>query len=159
MGSFLYALEVPPAGGDTVFASTRAAYDALPAEWKARLDGLRAVHGLNRVTAPKFTDEQFAALEYVEHPLLRTHAETGRKAIYTGAFALSVVGLSEDESREILDFLADHCARPEFQYRHAWRARDLVMWDNRCIVHHATDFDHAHLRHMHRTTVAGEAPV
>ncbi len=159
MASFLYALEVPPAGGDTVFASTGAAYDALPADWKARLGGLRTVHGLNRITAPKFTDEQFAALEYVEHPLLRRHPETGRQAIYAGAFALSVVGLRREESREILDFLADHCAKPEFRYRHAWRARDLVMWDNRCIVHHATDFDHAHLRHLHRTTVAGDVPV
>lgn len=159
LGSILYALDVPPAGGDTVFASTRAAYDALSTEWKSRLDGLRAVHGLNRITAPKFTDEQFASLEYVEHPIVRAHPETGRKAIYTGAFALSVVGLPEAESREILDFLADHCARPEFQYSHAWQAHDLVMWDNRCVLHHATDFDHAHLRHMHRTTVAGDVPV
>lgn len=157
--SFLYAHEVPPAGGDTVFASTRAAYDALSADWKARLRGLRAVHGLNRITAPKFTDEQFAVLERVEHPLVRAHPETGRKAIYTGAFALSVVGLPDDESREILEFLADHCARPEFGYRHAWRAHDLVLWDNRSVVHHATEFDPAHLRHMHRTTVAGGVPV
>ncbi len=159
MASFLYAYDVPPEGGDTVFASTRAAYDALSADWKARLQGLRAVHGLNRITAPKFTDKQFAALDYVEHPLVRTHPETGRRAIYTGAFALSVVGLPEDESREILEFLTDHCAKPEFQYRHVWRAHDLVMWDNRCVVHHATGFDQKHLRHMHRTTVAGGEPV
>ena len=159
MASFLYAHDVPPKGGDTVFASTRAAYDALSADWKARLQGLRAVHGLNRITAPKFTDEQFAALDYVEHPLVRTHPETRRKAIYTGAFALSVAGLPENESRGILEFLADHCAKPEFQYRHAWRAHDLVMWDNRCVVHHATGFDRKHLRHMHRTTVAGGVPV
>ena len=120
---------------------------------------MRALHGLNRTTAPKFTDEQFAALDDVEHPLVRRHPETGRKAIYTGAFALSVVGLPGPESREVLAFLSDHCAAPAFQVRHAWRAHDLVMWDNRCVLHHATDFDTAHLRHMHRTTVAGEVPV
>ncbi len=159
MGSFLYAHDVPPEGGDTVFASTRAAYDALSAAWKARLDGLRAVHGLNRTTAPKFTDDQFAALDHIEHPIVRMHPETGQKAIYTGAFALSVVGLPERESRDILDFLADHCAAPAFQYRHAWRAHDLVMWDNRCVLHRATDFDSTHRRHLHRTTVAGDAPI
>ncbi|MDA0367371.1 MAG: TauD/TfdA family dioxygenase [Proteobacteria bacterium] len=159
MGSFLYAVEIPPAGGDTLFASQFAAYDALPQDWKERLAGLKALHGLNKTTAPKFTDAQLASVKGVEHPLIRTHPKTGRKALYAGTFALRVLDVSEAESDEILAFLRDHWAQDDIVYRHRWQANDLVMWDNRSVLHCATLFDARFIRHMHRTTVAGEKPV
>ncbi|NQV82157.1 MAG: TauD/TfdA family dioxygenase [Alphaproteobacteria bacterium] len=159
MGSFLYAVEIPPEGGDTLFASQFAAYDALPGPWKDRLAGLSALHGLNKITAPKFTDAQLASVKGVEHPLIRTHPKTGRKALYAGVFALKVLGVSAAESDEILAFLRAHWAHDAFIYRHRWQVGDLVVWDNRSILHHATPFDAHYIRHMHRTTVAGEKPV
>ncbi len=159
MGSFLYAVEVPPEGGDTLFASQFAAYDTLPEDWKSRLAGLYALHGLNKTTAPKFTDAQLALVKGVEHPLIRTHPRTGRKALFGGVFVDKVLGVSETESDEILTFLRKHWAREDFVYRHRWQVGDLVMWDNRSILHHATPFDGQHVRHMHRTTVEGEIPV
>ncbi len=159
MGSFLYSVEIPPEGGDTLFASQFAAYDALPDDWKKRLDGLQALHGLNRVTAPKWTDEQLAQVKGVAHPLIRTHPKTGRKALYAGVFVLKVLGVDDAESDEILDFLRAHWAQDAFIYRHRWQLGDLVMWDNRSLLHHATPFDAQYTRHMHRTTVAGEKPV
>ena len=159
MGSFLYALEIPPEGGDTLFASQFAAYDALSDAWKARLENLTALHGLNKTTAPKFTDAQLALVKGVEHPLIRTHPKTGRKALYAGVFVDKILDVSNDESDEILEFLRGHWASDEFIYRHSWQVGDLVMWDNRSILHHATPFDAHHIRHMHRTTVEGERPV
>ena len=159
MGSFLYAVEIPPEGGDTLFASQFAAYDALPKDWKTRLGKLSALHGLNKTTAPKFTDEQLARVTGVEHPLIRTHPKSGRKALYAGMFALKVLGVSAAESDAILEFLRAHWAQDAFIYRHRWQVGDLVMWDNRSILHHATPFEARHIRHMHRTTVEGEKPV
>lgn len=159
MGSFLYAVEIPPEGGDTMFASQFAAYDALPDNWKSRLDGLTALHGLTKKTAPKFTDAQLALVKGVEHPLIRTHPKTGRKALYAGVFVLKVLGVDELEFDEILAFLRGHWAQDDFIYRHRWQVGDLVMWDNRSVLHHATPFDQQYIRHMHRTTVEGEKPV
>jgi taurine dioxygenase len=159
MGSFLFAVEIPPEGGDTLFASQFAAYDALTEDWKTRLDGLKARHGLNKTTAPKFTDAQLALVKGVDHPLIRTHPKTGRKALYAGVFVDKILGVSAAESDDILAFLRQHWAKEEFVYRHQWQIGDLVMWDNRSILHHATPFDAQHIRHMHRTTVEGERPV
>jgi taurine dioxygenase len=159
MGSFLYAVEIPPEGGDTLFASQFAAYDALPDDWKTRLGKLSALHGLNKTTAPKFTDAQLASVKGVEHPLIRTHPKTGRKALYAGVFVLKILGVGDAESDAILGFLREHWAQDAFTYRHRWQVGDLVMWDNRSILHHATPFDAHHIRHMHRTTVEGEKPV
>ncbi len=159
MASFLFAIDVPPEGGDTMFAGMTAAYEALPDEMKERLDGLKGVHGLNKITAPRMTDAQFAKLKPEVHPLVRTHPETGRKAIYAGVFTLGVEGLPEGEGRALLDWLAAHCAEERFIYRHRWRAGDFVIWDNRSVLHHATDYDPRHRRHLHRTTVAGDRPV
>jgi len=92
MGSFLFAVEIPPEGGDTLFASQFAAYDALTEDWKTRLDGLKARHGLNKTTAPKFTDAQLALVKGVDHPLIRTHPKTGRKALYAGVFVDKICG-------------------------------------------------------------------
>ena len=159
MGSFLYAVEVPPKGGDTLFSSQFAAYDALPEYWKVRLENLTALHGLNKTTAPKFTDAQLASVKGVEHPLIRTHPKTGRKALYAGVFVDKVLNVSDAESHEILNYLRSHWARDEFIYRHRWQVGDLVMWDNRSILHHATSFKPQYARHMHRTTVEGERPI
>lgn len=155
--SFLYAIEVPPEGGDTLFAGMYAAYDALPTDLRTRIGSLNAVHGL--YNPPELTDAQAAKFKPHVHPLVRTHPQTGRKAIYAGGNALGVEGLSEDEARALLDRLAEFCAQERFVYRHRWRRGDLVLWDNRCVLHRATDFDPRHRRHMHRTTVAGDRPV
>jgi len=159
LGSLLYAVEIPPEGGDTLFASQFAAWDALPVAQKTRLRGRRAFHGLDRNTAPKFTDAQLAAVVPVPHPIARKHPESGRIALYAGRFAIAIEGMDEDESRETLDFLYDHAAQDTFQYRHVWQKGDLVMWDNRSVLHHATPFEPQYIRHMHRTTVAGDVPA
>ena len=159
LGSLLYAVEIPPQGGDTLFASQFAAWDALPVAQKARLQGRRAFHGLDRNTAPKFTDAQLAAVVPVAHPIARRHPESGRIALYAGRFAIAIEGMDEAESRETLDFLYDHAAQDIFQYRHVWQKGDLVMWDNRSVLHHATPFEPQYTRHMHRTTVAGDVPA
>jgi taurine dioxygenase len=157
--SLLYAIVVPPDAGDTLFANMYAAYDALPPDRKERLQGLIAVPALDRATAPKYTGAQLAATAEVRHPLIRTHPETGRKAIYAGVFARRIEGLSETESEEVLAFLGRHCTQAAFQCRYRWRAGDLVMWDNRCVLHRALEFDPALERHMHRTTLIGDTPV
>jgi len=159
LGSLLYAVEIPPTGGDTLFASQHAAWDALPAALREKLRGKRAFHGLNRETAPKFTDAQLARVVPVPHPIARTHPESGRIALYAGRFALFIEGMDETESHDMLAFLYDHAGREEFQYRHVWHQGDLVMWDNRSVLHHATPFNPQHIRHMHRTTVVGDVPV
>jgi len=157
--SLLYSLEVPPEGGDTMFTNQYAAYDALPDELRRQLDGRRLLHGLNRVVAPKFTDEQLARVVPVSHPAFRTHPGTGRKAVFAGAFAMGIEGMTDAAARPILDALYAHCGEDRFRYVHRWRAGDLVMWDNRCVLHHATPFDPAYARHMHRTTVSGGRPI
>ncbi len=159
LGSLLYAVEIPPAGGDTLFANQYAAWDALPEPMKERLRGRRAFHGLNRTVAPKFTEAQLAAVVPVPHPIARTHPESGRLALYAGRFAIAIEGMDAAESAETLDFLYEHAGQEDFQYRHVWQQGDLVMWDNRGMLHHATPFEPRYIRHMHRTTVAGDVPA
>ena len=165
LGSLLYGVEVPPAGGDTWFANMYAAYDALDAAMKARLAGLRAVHRYNidrqrrQRGAIKITEEQAARIDEVAHPVVRTHPETGRKALYVNpGFTIGIDGMAESESTALLTQLFGHTDDPAFHYRHVWRPRDLVFWDNRCVMHRATDYDPDHTRHMLRTTVAGDRP-
>lgn len=160
LGSLLYAVEIPPVGGDTLFASMYAAYDALDEATKGRIAGLRARHryGLDR-RARHATDEQRAKLQDVSHPVVRTHPETGRKALYVNrGFTYAIEGVPEEEGAGLLARLLDHVEDPRFQYRHVWRPHDLVFWDNRCAMHHATPYDPAYTRHMWRTTVKGNRP-
>jgi len=160
--SLLHARIVPPVGGNTDFASARAAYDALPAERKAALNELECIH---RVIAPNetyettaYNDEQKKRLTVV-HPLVRTNAVNGRKNLYVGSHAQEIIGMPPAEGRALLDELTAFCTRPQFVYTHVWRLHDLVMWDNRCTLHRATTFDkRKYERRMHRTTVAGRAP-
>ncbi|NQV80213.1 MAG: TauD/TfdA family dioxygenase [Alphaproteobacteria bacterium] len=169
LGSILYAVEVPPTGGATMFASMHAAFDALPPERKESLAKMRAVHHFGSRwyrekdkagIRPPMTKEEEEKTPPVDHPIIRTHPENGRKSIYTGGFTMGVVGMAQDEALEFLDDLDAFMTQPQFVYTHEWRAGDVVFWDNRCTMHHATNYDAKnHTRHMHRTTINGDKPV
>jgi alpha-ketoglutarate-dependent 2,4-dichlorophenoxyacetate dioxygenase len=159
--SLLSGREVPPVGGNTEFASARAAYAALPDRRKKELEGLTVVH---RVAAPDETDDKAYSEEQkrrltVTHPLIRTNPVNGRKNLYVGSHAQEIIGMSREEGRALLDELTAFCTQPQFVYSHPWHQHDLVIWDNRCALHRATTFDKTrYRRNMHRTTVAGTAP-
>jgi taurine dioxygenase len=171
--SLLYALVVPERDGvtlgNTLFASTCASYDDLPATIKRRLEGLRAVNSYNAMferkasefgVRPKLTDEMAQAYpKDAVHPVVRTHPTTGRKCIYVcEGYTTRILEIPEDESRELLALLFAQVTKPEYVYRHQWRVGDLLMWDN-CAVQHLAMFDYAPLpRHMERTTVEGSIP-
>jgi alpha-ketoglutarate-dependent 2,4-dichlorophenoxyacetate dioxygenase len=164
LASLLSGREVPPAGGETEYASLRAAWTALPAERQRRLAGLVAVHSFaysRGLVAPGLlTPEQERELPPVKQVLVRTNPVNGRKALYVGSHASHVVGMPVAEGRALLLELQALATRPEFVYRHAWRPRDLVMWDNRAVLHRGRPWDAAkHRRLMHRTTVAGDGPT
>jgi taurine dioxygenase len=173
--SLLYAKEIPVRDGvvlgDTVFANCVAAYEALPAAMKRRLDGLKAVHRyasrrrIENSPRPKLTAAQIAETPDVAHPIVRTHPFTGRKAIYVtageciGIVAQDGKGMPEREALDLIAELDAHCIKPEFRYRHRWRVGDLVMWDNATAMHLAIcDYALPERRLMHRTTVIGGKP-
>ena len=168
LGSALSAREVPPIGGETEFADMRAAYDALDDGKKRFIEGLTAVHSfafsqqqmnldgrydLNSV----MSDEELKVLPPVQHPMVRVHPESDRKAIYVGRHASHVIGLSVNEGRTLIKELGEFATRPQFVYRHKWQAGDLVMWDNRMVMHRGRPYDPKYKRVMHRTTIAGHA--
>jgi alpha-ketoglutarate-dependent 2,4-dichlorophenoxyacetate dioxygenase len=161
LASLLSARIVPPVGGNTDFASARAAYDALPAERKAALEGLTALH---RMTHRDMDNDKGYKVEdkkrhVVTHPLVRTNPVNGRKALYVGSHAQEIVGMPLEEGAKLIDELTAFCTQPQFVYSHAWRDGDAVMWDNRCTLHRATTFDRTkYKRKLHRTTIAGKAP-
>jgi alpha-ketoglutarate-dependent 2,4-dichlorophenoxyacetate dioxygenase len=164
MASMLSAREVPPVGGETEFASMRHAYATLPAEVRARLEGAVAVHSIlysRHTIAPNLFDpDQADALPPVRQALVRANPVNGRRSIFVGSHAWYVEGLAYAESRRLLDDLLAHTTRPELVYQHRWRPWDLVMWDNRCVLHRGRPWDAArHKRVMHRTTVAGDGPT
>ncbi len=163
LGSILYALEIPEDGsGDTWFCDMTAAYEALPPATKARLDGLRGMHIYNHAHENfSLNDDQATRLPGYDHPIVRTHPETDRKALYLGGKLLKyIVGLEEAESGTLLDELYAHCEDDAFIHRHQWRQGDMVFWDNRCTMHFAQPYDDKRFtRHMHRTTVMGDRPV
>jgi taurine dioxygenase len=169
--SLLYAKEVPhaPDGtvlGDTVFANCIAAYEALPAAMKSRLDGLKAIHRysarrrVENSPRPKLTAAQIAETPDIAHPIVRTHPFTGRKALYvTAGECVGIEGMPEDEAVDLIAELDAHCVKPEFLYRHSWRVGDLLMWDNATAMHLAIcDYALPQRRLMHRTTVIGSQP-
>jgi taurine dioxygenase len=163
MASTLYAIEVPPSGGNTSFSSMYAIYQALPAELKRRIAGLKIKHdgtynsgGFLRqgVTA---TDDPRTSPGAV-HPLVCTHPDTGRQMLYLGRRRNAyLVGLELAESEALLDELWRFVERPEFKWEHVWQVGDLVMWDNRCTMHRRDPFDDATRRIMHRTQIKGAA--
>ena len=148
--TMLYAVELPPSGGDTEFANMALAYDALPEETKRRIAGLRVAF------RPAFDKSLPGAV----HPLVRTHPDTGRGSLYIGNHATHVVGLPEAEGAALLAELLAHATQPQFIYTHRWRLGDLVMWDNRCLLHRAVaNYEVArHRRIMHRSVVRGTVP-
>jgi taurine dioxygenase len=173
--SLLYANEVPHRDGkplgDTVFASTVAAYQALPEAMKRRLAGLKAIHRyamrrrVENSPRPKLTAAQLAETPDIAHPIVRTHPYTGRQALYiTAGECIGIVSgngevMPEDEALDLIAELDAHCVRPEFCYRHRWQAGDLVMWDNASAMHLAiSDYALPERRLMHRTTVIGSEP-
>jgi alpha-ketoglutarate-dependent 2,4-dichlorophenoxyacetate dioxygenase len=160
--SMLHARIVPPVGGNTEFASARAAYAALSPERQAAVADLKAVH---RVTAPDEPHDTKAYLDEakkrltVVHPVVRTNPVNGRKNLYVGAHAQEIVGMPPKEGRALLEELTAFCTQPQFVYSHPWRVHDLVIWDNRCALHRATTFEKTkYRRKLHRTTVAGTMP-
>ena len=166
LGSLLYALEIPPAGGDTLFNNMYRAYETLPEATKARIADLRAEFLIGSARKyytdaerPALTSEQMAQVPSVDHPVVRTHPETGCKALYVNhAHTVCILGMGEVESEELLAELTEHCVQPEFVYRHKWCLHDLVFWDNRCGMHIAELPPPDSNRHMHRTTVVGDTP-
>jgi len=168
-GSILYAREIPPIGGDTLFAGMGAAYDALSQPIKELLDGLDAVHSSAHVfgartkwseTTEGRIGNPDAVGDDVSHPVVVAHPHTGRPLLYVNpGFTTSIAGLSVAESRAILTFLFEHGRRPEFQIRFQWEPGSLAMWDNRSTWHFALNDYHGHRRYLHRITVAGDELV
>ncbi len=168
LGSMLLAQELPAEGGDTLFADQHAAWVALPPELKQRVRNLKAEHSYLakyeelRERSPwrlKLSDEQVAQVKPVVQPVVRTHPETGRLALFVSEhFTTRIVGLHNDESDALLAELFKHSTRPEFQYRHVWREGDMVFWDNRSVVHLATGCPDHLRRRLHRTTIEGTIP-
>ena len=151
-------------GGDTLFADTARAYDALAEETQSRVAGLRAIHDWNRSRLKSgerpATEEEMAAAPPVDHPVIRTHPETGAKAIYVGNHSSHVVGMPVPEGEALLAELEAHATQPEFIYRHKWRVNDVLMWDNRCTMHCVEPYDAAkEKRAVHRVVVKGDKPV
>ncbi len=162
--SLLSARIVPPDGGNTEFASMRAAYDALPDEVKQKLEGLVAEHSLvysrETISTEALTPEMKAELPGAWQTMLRVNPVNGRKAIYAGAHASHVIGWPREEGRTFIQWLNEFATQPRFCYSHAWRQGDLVIWDNRATLHRATAYDTLrHKRLMQRTTVRGDGPT
>jgi taurine dioxygenase len=158
LGSILYMHVVPEDGGDTVFASMVAAYDALSAKMKAYLDGMSAVHDANHVYKAIFpdVDRQYPCST---HPVIRTHPVSGRKLIFVNpSYTTRIVGVPKAESAAILGYLYQHCGNPDFQVRFRWRPRSLAFWDNRSTWHQAIWDYFPDTRSGYRVTVAGDRP-
>jgi taurine dioxygenase len=165
MGSMLLALEVPPYGGDTMFANQYLAYQALSDEIKKTLHGLIGVNTSAKAEVSKTAEDQMKAagaerkVLIGEHPLVRTHPETGRKALYTSdAHTASIKGWTENESLPLLKFVWEHQVKPEFTCRFRWQPGSLAFWDNRCTMHNPVNDYHGFRRVMHRVTLKGDVP-
>ncbi len=167
MATMLIAREVPPYGGDTLFASGYHAYEALSGGMKKMLDGLVAINSSAKADVSRTREDRVrdsaradARKEYIsEHPVVRTHPETGRKALYINvAHTLRFRDMTEEESAPLLDYLYRHQIRPEFTCRFNWRAGSMAFWDNRCVLHNPVNDYHGFRRVMHRVTLAGDRP-
>lgn len=159
--SLLRAIELPGVGGDTMFCNMYRAYDTLTGGMKKLLEPLRGVHMQSRavhdLSTPERAEASWKRFPAAAHPAVRVHPESGRKALYVNRQVRFFVGMSSAESKPLIDYLADHAVRPQNIYRHVWKVGDLVMWDNRCVLHMSIgDFDRSQRRHMERTTVHGD---
>jgi alpha-ketoglutarate-dependent taurine dioxygenase len=172
LGSVLYAHEVPAAGGDTMFANQYLAYETLSDGMKEMLGGMRAIHSARRsygLTAPRRADEGKTSMgihftedahQETDHPVVRTHLESGKKCLYVhGGFTVRFQGMTEEESAPLLHYLYQHAVRPEFTCRFRWEKNSIAFWDNRCVQHNAINDYNGQRRIMHRVTIGGERPV
>jgi alpha-ketoglutarate-dependent 2,4-dichlorophenoxyacetate dioxygenase len=160
--SMLHARVIPPAGGDTEFADTRAAYDALPDAMKRKLEGLIAEHSLwhsrSKLGGYMPTEEERKRYPPARHPLVRRHPGSGRNALYIASHASHIIGLPVEDGQALLGELIEFATQPQFVNRHKWHVGDLVIWDNRCTMHRATPFEATdHVRDMRRTTIIDTA--
>jgi taurine dioxygenase len=162
----LFAVELPSSGGDTQYANMHEAYDDLPDETKQRLDGLKAVH----VYQSKHSPRDLAGLDEESrrqlpppgiHPLVRTHPENGRKALYLNPVRIeSILGMDDDDALALVEDLMRHATQKKYEYRHKWRSGDWVMWDNRSVMHQANpDYDMDERRFLYRLMLKGEVPA
>lgn len=162
----LHAVKLPRTGGDTQFINMYEAYERLPQATKRRIDGLKARH----VYQSKYSERKLMSLpnekrksiaDSVIHPLVRIHPDTGRKALYINPIRIEeIIGLDESEALPLLDELLAHATQPQFEYRHKWKAGDVVIWDNRCLMHKANgDYPVNEVRYLYRLMLKGETPM
>ena len=168
MGSMLLAREVPPFGGDTLFANQYLAYEALSPGLRRLLAGLRAINSSAKADVSKTREDRISgagrddarATYEAEHPVVRTHPETGRQSLYVNvAHTVRFAGMTEAESAPLLKYLHNHQVLPEFTCRFSWEVGSLAFWDNRCALHNPVNDYHGYRRVMHRITLAGTPPV
>jgi taurine dioxygenase len=163
LGSVLRLVEVPPVGGDTMWADMGAAYDNLPADVRERVDGLTAVHdfipGFDRFTDPDLLARWQERFPPVEHPVVRTHPETGRRTLFVNqSFTTHIVGLDRADSDRLLRYLFLQAHTPEFQVRFRWERDSVAFWDNRATQHYAVNDYHPHARVAERVAIVGDEP-
>jgi taurine dioxygenase len=168
----LYAVRNPKAGGDTEFCNMYQVYDALPADLRRRIEGRDAIHHISKTKNPRvkvsaartdavaYYKEREKATKEMRQPMVRTHPETGRQALYVSPrFTIGIADMPDAEAQPLLDQLFAMMLEPRFHYRHRWRDRDLVIWDNRCLNHRACGgYSLPDIRRMHRTTIRGDRP-
>ena len=163
--TIIYGEVMPERGGETHFCDMYGAYDRLDARWKARIANLRAVHNLDfsrtrRHGEDPLTEAQRLAKPPVDHPVVRTHPETRRKCLYLGDHAEYILGMPYDEGRALIEELNALAVHPDLTYEHGWKTQELLIWDNRCVMHRATPYDAATQgRVIRRCTVLGEVPA
>ena len=163
--TIIYGEVMPERGGETHFCDMYGAYERLDERWKARIAGMRAVHNLDfsrtrRHGEDPLTEEQRRARPPVDHPVVRTHPQTGRKCLYLGDHAEYIVGMPYEEGRALIEELNALAIHPDLTYEHRWKTGELLIWDNRCVLHRATAYDAAHQgRVIRRATVLGEVPA
>ena len=163
--TIIYGEVVPKIGGETHFCDMYGAYERLDPTWKARIANLRAMHNLDfsrtrRHGVDLMTEAQRRETPPVDHPIVRTHPETGRKCLYLGDHAESIVGMSYAEGRTLIEELNALAVHADLTYEHRWTPKELIVWDNRCVMHRATPYDPATQgRVVRRCTVLGEIPI
>ena len=163
--TMLQSIQIPESGGETKFCNMRKAYLDLPEAQQRRLEGLRAVHGYDTKRAParaiKLTQEEANETPDVDHPLVRTHEDTGEKTIYFNSNRTDqIVGMGREESDALLDMIYEHVTQPKYQYHHKWRVGDILLWDNRCLMHAVNmDFPVGQTRLHQRILLKGTRPV